>query len=490
MCGITAVVGKEAINKALNVLVSQESRGTSSCGVAYLDNTGEISIYKKCVAPKEFSKDKTALNIQARVLIGHNRMPSVGRDISEKNAHPFKSCDGKYALVHNGTVREVTDGIKKLLIAKGHNIEGETDSEVITHLYEELAEATKNDIKAIDKLQDFVKPNGNAILVLSKEGIIYGFGCAVKIALVDNSIIVGSEKNSFIEGYKDQSIEICTPENNTVFKIDSTTTPIKVTFYGDYKKELTKIEESKGFLSNYEYSEVIVCRDNHTQTHFRNTTRTQYKTCPECGSQMEKIDDGITPFWSCMDEDCGYEEKIEEEETTPDFTKKKYCKSCNKEIEMFPSLVGTKPYWCVLCGEFKPEEDVYSREVKDTTNFPCPQCHKGHNYLPEFQGWFQCMVCKYKLKLSDYKRYLKNRKKKEHQEEKPTKESPMMHRMEKGDWVRVRAKSEEGEYGKIINRDNNKIKVLLESGSTADYEPKDLEYLPNGKTQKALDYIN
>ncbi len=126
MCGIVGIVSRKGFPTSLLLrrLKRLEYRGYDSFG--YYDGCD----LKKAVG--SISIDGDALT---RTGISHTRWATHG-GVTEANAHPHSSCDGSVVIVHNGIIENFEE-IRKSLLRKGHRFVSETDSEVISHYFEE-----------------------------------------------------------------------------------------------------------------------------------------------------------------------------------------------------------------------------------------------------------------------------------------------------------------------------------------------------------------
>jgi glucosamine--fructose-6-phosphate aminotransferase (isomerizing) len=132
MCGIVGYVGhRDALRILLDSLKRLEYRGYDSSGVAI--SSGEELLCEK--SPGKIAQLEARINgraLRGRTGLGHTRWATHG-GVTETNAHPHLSCDGKIAVVHNGIV-ENYDSLRNDF--PSHRYRSSTDTEVIPHLIE------------------------------------------------------------------------------------------------------------------------------------------------------------------------------------------------------------------------------------------------------------------------------------------------------------------------------------------------------------------
>ncbi len=177
MCGIVGYVGPRPIVDVLvHGLAHLEYRGYDSAGIA-LNNGDSLTVVKKAgrIADLEDLVATSELG-DARSGIGHTRWATHGPPNSS-NAHPHIDCDNGVAVVHNGIIENWSD-LKNKLAENGHVFTSDTDTEVVAHMIEDLADL----------------PLSEAVRTVMSEAV--GAMAVVVMRRSDPEILVGARRGS------------------------------------------------------------------------------------------------------------------------------------------------------------------------------------------------------------------------------------------------------------------------------------------------------
>ncbi len=139
MCGIVGYVGPRRVTDVLIPgLTRLEYRGYDSAGVAVHDG-GKIAVMKRAGRMEELTSALAeAPMTQTHGGIGHTRWATHGAPNSN-NAHPHRDCTGSVIVVHNGIIENWAQ-LRSKLVAAGHRFETDTDTEVVAHMIEDMAD--------------------------------------------------------------------------------------------------------------------------------------------------------------------------------------------------------------------------------------------------------------------------------------------------------------------------------------------------------------
>ncbi|MHC1779624.1 MAG: glutamine--fructose-6-phosphate transaminase (isomerizing) [Bacteroidales bacterium] len=145
MCGIVGYTGhRNACPILINGLKRLEYRGYDSAGVALLNPSGEINIYKtkgKVSGLECFMEHKPKEGFTG---IAHTRWATHGEP-NRVNAHPHYSSSEKIALIHNGIIENYSP-LRQMLIQNGYEFKSTTDTEVLVQLIEFVRESEECDL--------------------------------------------------------------------------------------------------------------------------------------------------------------------------------------------------------------------------------------------------------------------------------------------------------------------------------------------------------
>jgi glucosamine--fructose-6-phosphate aminotransferase (isomerizing) len=132
MCGIIAYVGWQPATPILvEGLKRLEYRGYDSAGVCVPDGTN-LHVAKQVGPVDNLARYVTPQGLTGTTGIGHTRWATHG-GVTDTNAHPHLSSDGKFALIHNGVIENFLQ-LRTFLARHGYESKSETDSEVLCNL--------------------------------------------------------------------------------------------------------------------------------------------------------------------------------------------------------------------------------------------------------------------------------------------------------------------------------------------------------------------
>ena len=145
MCGIIAYVGPNpAFPVVIDGLKRLEYRGYDSAGIATVEPNGDLVLNKKKGKVSDLLSHINGDNPVGKIGVGHTRWATHGPP-NDVNAHPHRGASNRIAIIHNGIIENFA-AIKESLKCRGHNLQSDTDSEVLAHLIEEVMDTSSLDL--------------------------------------------------------------------------------------------------------------------------------------------------------------------------------------------------------------------------------------------------------------------------------------------------------------------------------------------------------
>lgn len=150
MCGIVGGIGNiDFHNYLIEGLKKLDYRGYDSAGLAFMKE-GKVELHRAMGKVSDLEAI-TPKFTGASAGIAHTRWATHGEP-SEINAHPQKSNEGIFYIVHNGVIENFRE-LKSALRQEGYIFYSKTDTEVIANLLESHYKKEKDVLRAIEETQ-------------------------------------------------------------------------------------------------------------------------------------------------------------------------------------------------------------------------------------------------------------------------------------------------------------------------------------------------
>ncbi len=242
MCGIFGILTRNEqiniYNSILEGLTQLQNRGYDSSGIALLDkDNNKFLRFREITTNNQSSLGKLASmnnletinNNSANTIIGigHNRWATHGAK-TIINAHPHKSMNGNFVLVHNGIIENYAE-LKDMLKENNYIFQSETDTEVIVNLISYFYDIKKVETvsKAIMQTISLLRGTYGLLILHSKEPkTLYAVrnGSPLLVGSTDEYVIITSEQSGFCNKVNNYIIlktdDVCTIKVNVANKLE------------------------------------------------------------------------------------------------------------------------------------------------------------------------------------------------------------------------------------------------------------------------------
>lgn len=206
MCGIIGYIGRHPAGPILiEGLKRLEYRGYDSAGLALMGQ-GDFKVFKKTGRVANVAHALGSTPHPEQVGISHTRWATHG-GVTDANAHPHISSDGKIALVHNGVIENHAQ-LRRFLEENGATFTSQTDTEVLCNLIayhyarEDIAlEGSQRLLSAVRHSLTLIEGTyGIAVLAtdLPKEIIGARKGSPLCVGVGKNENLLASDVSAFI----------------------------------------------------------------------------------------------------------------------------------------------------------------------------------------------------------------------------------------------------------------------------------------------------
>ena len=208
MCGIVGYIGdRDAYPILIKGLRRLEYRGYDSAGVALLNESGSLNVYKTKGKVSDLENYCAEKDITGTVGIAHTRWATHGEP-SSRNAHPHYSESKNLAIIHNGIIENYAD-LKVKLQEKGVQFRSDTDTEVLVQFVEYVMQKKSVDLLTAVQLVLHEVIGAYAIAIVDKNDpdtiIAARKQSPLVVGIGEDEFFLGSDASPIIE-YTDRVV--------------------------------------------------------------------------------------------------------------------------------------------------------------------------------------------------------------------------------------------------------------------------------------------
>ena len=266
MCGIIGYTGSQQVTDILlQGLRRLEYRGYDSSGIGVLHRK-KIRITKKAGVLARLA-EAIEPDSEGTLGIAHTRWATHG-GVTDTNAHPHTSHDGRVACVHNGIIDNYQE-IKLRLAELGIRCTSDTDSEVLAHLISveldreahkasgmHLPEAQRGPAEAVLRALEGVRGTYGLVVMFKDHPdllVAAKNGSPLAAGLDDSGRFIASDPLAFaaytrqVVFLEDRELAVLTPENLSIFHMS----------LGEVQREAETLDIRSAEVSKGEYDDYL-----------------------------------------------------------------------------------------------------------------------------------------------------------------------------------------------------------------------------------------
>ena len=187
--------GRQAYPILIKGLMRLEYRGYDSAGVALINDSSELTVYKTRGKVKDLENLTAGKDVSGSTGIAHTRWATHGEP-SDVNAHPHCSENRRIAIIHNGIIENYLS-LRTELTRLGYHFTSQTDTEVVVQLIQYMMDSHGISLEEAVPLALRSVIGAYAIAIIDKDEpdrmIAARKGSPLIIGVGENEYFVGSD---------------------------------------------------------------------------------------------------------------------------------------------------------------------------------------------------------------------------------------------------------------------------------------------------------